>query len=200
MLKKGTLIAGKPITWIAAFAAVVAVAAVAAVTLTSSTGAAQPQVTPSYQPFTATITHWVRDEQGRHPEGITEMFKVEYRDAHDWTVTETMHSADPQYVGSQRSFKGNTATSYDATTKANSSRTIEENSVNVPDRWLVPGLEAQLTSHGWTKTSSGAYERTSSRSVENLRFDGQGRPLTFEVRSEGVVRERATYQYPAVIP
>lgn len=149
----------------------------------------------SYQPFTATITYWMRDEQGRHPEGITQTVLLQYTDARHWTTTTTGNSAAPEYVGSHGSVNGNTVTSYDALTKATSSSAGSDTAVSVPDRWLVPGIEAFLEKKGWTNTDVGTYEQTSGKSVESLRFDSQGRPLSYQISSAGVTTARTTYQY-----
>jgi hypothetical protein len=182
---------------VAGFAAVVVVlAALAFAAISASRSSAQSTVVASYAPFTANITYWRKDDQGLYPQGVTQTIVLQYTDARHWTTTTTANSAAPEYVGSHGSVDGSTATSYDAMTKqTTSSRGAADGPVSVPDRWVVAGIESFLPKKGWTATGAGEYELVSGKSTEKLKFDDQGRPLSYEIITSGVVSASTTYQY-----
>ena len=180
---------------IIAIVAVLGLGTGTALTLTPLRSAAQSP-TASFQPFAATITYWSRDAQGRHPEGITQTIELRYTDETNWAITTTGNSAAPEFVGSNGSVNGDMSSAYDAMTKSTTTTTKPAGGgVSVPDRWIVPGIQAFLGKQGWTNTGVGAYEQVTGQSVESLQFDNQGRPLSYQITSAGVVKSRTTYQY-----
>lgn len=163
-----------------------------------------PAAPQSFAPFTATITTWTEMSgtlEGRQ-NGLTQVFRLSYRNANSWDMTLTTHSLDRSYEGTTWRMEGQTSTTFDAQKNATRTLTVENGATNAPDAWLIPGVKGRLPSSGYTQVAGPAdrdvYRETlstESGGVVNTTTYPRGSELPLEVTSTrtGLLISRRLY-------